>query len=385
MPATTRTIFHVDLDAFFVAVERVRDPSLNGKPVIIGGLGPRGVVATASYEARKFGVRSAQPMAIARRRCPQAVFMRGDHDLYREYSVNFRQVLDRYSPDVSAVSIDEAYMDMTGSDRLFGPPVKVAEEIRARISGELGITASIGIGPNKLVAKVATEDAKPDGVFMVAGGDEAAYFAPRPVRDMPGIGPKAAEALTTLGIERLGQLAEHPVGPLRRILGPNHALGIQERARGIDRSPVMERAKTKSISAETTFAEDVDDTAELATVMRRLSARVGARLRKAGLYARGVSIKLRYPDFTTVTRQVTLRAPADADAVFVEASKSLMDRTLAERAGPVRLLGVGLTGLGERAAQLSLLDHDGVRESAISSAMDRIRDRFGEGAVRRGS
>lgn len=379
-----RTVFHADLDAFFVAVERVLDPSLIGKPVIIGGLGNRGVVATASYEARKFGVHSAQPMAIARRRCPQAIYLRGNRDKYSEFSKRFFEILEQFTPVVAAVSIDEAYLDMTGSDRLFGPPKVVAEEIRKRTQENVGIAVSIGIGPNKLVAKMASEEAKPDGVFEVLPGDVESFMASKPVRALPGIGPKSAEALATLNIETLGQLSAHPTGPIRRALGPNVAGWLQLRAQGIDNSPVKERAKSKSISAETTFSEDVDSLDEMTDVLQRLSERVGRRLRRSGMHARNVGLKLRYPDFTTVTRQTTLLQAADGDDVITDSSQMLLRKTMSERAGAVRLLGVSVSGLGEPAAQLSLLDSGSEKDSAISGAVDRARDRFGEDAVKRG-
>lgn len=383
-PLHERTIFHADLDAFFVAVERVLDPSLIGKPVIVGGLGSRGVVSTASYEARVFGVHSAQPMAIARRRCPQAVFVRGSYDSYREFSSRFFRILDEFSPVVSSMSIDEAYIDMTGTERSLGMPLEVAENIRRRVRDEIGIVVSIGIGPNRLVAKVATEDAKPDGVKIVRPQEVKDYFAPKPVRALPGIGPKAAEALSTLRIDTLGQLSEYPLGPLRRALGPNNALWLQMRSKGIDNSSVERRDRAKSISAETTFAEDLTELDAMLDVMRRLSERVGGRLRKGGMHAKSVSLKLRYSDFTTLTRQLTLSLPSDGDEAIYEASGDLLRKALNERGGAVRLLGVGVSGLGEPASQLSLLEEDTHKDSAISSAVDKIRDKFGEEAVKRG-
>lgn len=380
-----RTIFHADLDAFFVAVERVLDPSLIGKPVIVGGLGNRGVVATASYEARKFGVHSAQPMAIARRRCPQAVYLRGNREKYSEFSGRFFEILEDFTPAVVGVSIDEAYLDMTGSERLFGEPVEVAEEIRRRTREEVGITVSIGIGPNKLVAKMASEEAKPDGVFQVLLENVEEFMKPQPVRALPGIGPKSAEALATLQIETLGQLAEHPVGPIRRALGPNIAGWLQLRARGIDNSPIRERPKSKSISAETTFSDDLVEVSDMEDVLRRLSERVGRRLRKSGMHARNVGLKLRYPDFTTVTRQTTLQQAADGDDVIIKSAHALLKKTMRERSGAVRLLGVSVSGLGEPAAQLSLLDNSVQKDSAISLAVDKAREKFGDDVVFRGS
>ncbi len=379
-----RTVFHADLDAFYVAVERVLDPSLIGKPVIVGGLGNRGVVATASYEARKFGVHSAQPMAIARRRCPQAVYLSGHREKYSEFSKRFFEILEQFTPTVAGVSIDEAYLDMTGSERLFGPPKVAAEEIRKRTREQVGIAVSIGIGPSRLVAKMASEDAKPDGVFEVQPDEVETFMFSKPVRALPGIGPKSAEALATLKIETLGQLAEHPVGPIRRALGPNIAAWLQLRARGVDNSAVKVRAKSKSISAETTFSEDVDSVDEMAAALQRLSERVGRRLRGTGMHARNVGLKLRYPDFTTVTRQTTLLQAADGDDVISDSVKMLLRKTIGERAGSVRLLGVSVSGLGEPAAQLSLLDDSPQKDSAISGAVDRAKERFGEDAIKRG-
>ncbi len=380
-----RVIFHVDLDAFYVEVERQADPSLRGKPVVIGGIGPRGVVATASYEARKFGVHSAQATAVARRLCPQAIFMRGNHDLYREVSKKLMNILREYSPSVVPVSVDEAYIDMTGSERLYGVPMDSAEMIRKAVRDELGLPASIGIGPSKLVAKVSTEHAKPDGIFQVRKTEAEAFFAPQPVRNLPGIGPKAGEALALLNISTLGELAVAPTGPLRRALGPNHADYVRRRAKGIDNAPLREKAKSKSISAETTFETDVSSRRELEKVLKRLSERVGTRLRKSRLRARGVSIKLRYGDFTTITRQRTFPAPGDGDQTIYDTAHALLVTAMRQRGDPIRLIGVAVNGLGEQAAQLSLLDANPMADSDTSEALDAIRERYGSGAISRGS
>ncbi|HIN15951.1 MAG TPA: DNA polymerase IV [Dehalococcoidia bacterium] len=380
-----RVIFHVDLDAFFVEVERQNDATLVGKPVVIGGLGPRGVVATASYEAREFGVHSAQAMAVARRLCPQAIFMRGSHDLYREVSKKFMEVLRSYSPVVVPVSVDEAYLDMTGTERLYGMPMEAARTIKRMVRDELGLPASIGIGPSKLVAKVSTEHAKPDGIFQVQPDEVEAFFAPQPVRNLPGIGPKAGEALARLRIATLGELANAPDGPLRRALGPNNADHIKRRAKGIDNAPLRERAKAKSISAETTFETDVSSRSELERVLKRLSERVGTRLRKSGQLARNASIKLRYGDFTTITRQRTFPVPGDGDQLIYDAAHAVLVTAMRQRGDAIRLLGVGVSGLGEQAAQLSLLDDNPLADSGMSEVIDSIRDRFGSGSISRGS
>ena len=380
-----RLIFHVDLDAFYVEVERQADPSLIGKPVVIGGIGPRGVVATASYEARKFGVHSAQATSIARRLCPQAIFMRGNHELYRDVSKKFMNILREYSPDVAPVSVDEAYMDMTGTERLYGEPIDAAEKIREAVRGELGLPASIGIGPSKLIAKVSTEHAKPDGIFQVYQREAEAFFAPQPVRNLPGIGPKAGEALARLNISTLGELVVAPDGPLRRALGPNHAAYVRRRAKGIDNSPLREKAKSKSISSETTFPTDVSSRSELEKVLKRLSEKVGSRLRKSGLRARGTSIKLRYGDFTTITRQRTFPAPGDGDQMIYDTAHALLVTAMRQRGDAIRLIGVTVNCLGEQAAQLSLLDANPMVDSDTSEAVDAIREKFGSDAISRGS
>ena len=380
-----RVIFHVDLDAFFVEVERQNDATLVGKPVVIGGLGPRGVVATASYEAREFGVHSAQATAMARRLCPQAIFMRGNHDLYQEVSKKFMEVLRSYSPVVVPVSVDEAYLDMTGTERLYGMPMEAARTIKRMVRDELGLPASIGIGPSKLVAKVSTEHAKPDGIFQVQPDEVEAFFAPQPVRNLPGIGPKAGEALARLRIAILGELANAPDGPLRRALGSNNADHVKRRAKGIDNAPLRERTKAKSISAETTFETDVSSRSELERVLKRLSERVGTRLRKSGQLARNASIKLRYGDFTTITRQRTFPVPGDGDQLIYDAAHAVLVTAMRQRGDAIRLLGVGVSGLGEQAAQLSLLDDNPLADSGMSEAIDSIRDRFGSGSISRGS
>ena len=383
-PFSHRVIFHVDLDAFFVAVERTLDPSLGGRPVIVGGPGVRSVVSCASYEARSFGVHSAMPIAEARRLCPQAIFLPGRHEAYRDVSRRFMAILRDYSPLVAQVSVDEAYMDMTGTERLFGPPKKSGKAIKARISGELSVTASIGVGASKLVAKIASDRCKPDGLLIVPAGESASFLAPLPVRELPGIGPRAGEALEGLGVRTLGELAVFPEGPLRRELGERTARSLRRRAAGIDPSPVTPASEAKSISAETTFDEDTDDEGYLTGALLELSERVGARLRKARRRAGTVTLKLRYFDFATITRQTTLSAPVGGDEAIFQASRALFLTAMRARRAKVRLLGVGVSGLSESASQLSLLDSGNEDDSAISGAIDAIRAKYGREAIRRG-
>lgn len=395
-----RTIFHIDLDAFFVAVERVKDPSLIGKPVIVGGLAGRGVVSTASYEARKFGVHSAMPIGLARHLCPQAVYLPPDFDRYMAVSRQFRGIIDRYSPFVEQTSVDEAYVDMTGTERLHGPPTEAARQIKKQVRHEAKVTASIGIASNKLVAKVATNESKPDGLLLVPHGTEAEFLAPLPLRKLPGLGPKTEEALQSLGLKTLGELAQVPETALRLALGPHATSSLRARAAGVDSSPVVTDWEAKSISNEVTFERDVTDTRQLHSMLLGLSEKVGGRLRKSGQRARNVQIRVRYSDFSTITRQVTLPAHIDGDAAVYSHAKHLLETALRERNAPVRLIGVGVTDfsggaetatLGATGAQLSLLETDGGRsessecDSKISSTVDAIRERFGDGAVRRGT
>ena len=383
-PLPRRVIFHVDLDAFFVAVERTLDRSLEGRPVIVGGPGARSVVSCASYEARSFGVHSAMPAGEARRLCPQAVFLPGRHELYRDVSRSFMVILRDHSPLVEPVSVDEAYMDMTGTERLFGPPERSGNAIKTRISQELSVTASIGIGASKLVAKVASDKCKPDGLLVVPAGESASFLAPLPVRELPGVGPRAGAALERLGVRTLGELAAFPEGPLRRELGERTARSLRRRAAGIDPSPVTPASDAKSISAETTFDEDSDDDAFLTGALRGLSERVGSRLRRAHRRAGTVTLKLRYFDFTTITRQTTPGAPVDGDDAIFQASRALYLAAMRARRAKVRLLGVGVAGLSEPASQLSLLDSTNEDDSAVSGAIDAIRARYGREAIHRG-
>ena len=380
-----RTIFHVDLDAFFVAVERSRDPSLVGKPVVVGGAGPRGVVSAASYEVREFGVRSAMPMSTARRLAPRAIFISPNHGQYSVVSRQFMAILRDFSPLVEPVSVDEAYLDMTGMERIFGPPTKSAMSIKRRVSDELSIIASIGVGHNRLVAKVASGESKPDGLLIIQPEDAARFFAPLPIRKLPGIGPKAAERLHELAIETLGQLADTPIGVLRRAVGDRQAAHLRRRATGEGGDLLSDRQDAKSISAETTFDYDVSDRKRLDSTTLKLSEKVGRRLRKAKRQARVIAIKLRYDDFVTVNRQRSLGSGIDGDTTIYELARALLNAALRERNRPVRLIGVGVSGLNEREGQLALLDEVAEPDdSVVSGAIDKIRERYGDEAIARG-
>lgn len=380
----TRVIFHVDLDAFFVAVERVLDPSLIGKPVVVGGApGHRGVVMSASYEARRYGVRSAMPASEARRLCPQAVFVPGKLHEYRKVSARFIDILRSFTPLVEQVSVDEAYLDMAGTELLFGPPEAAARSMKARIASELRVTASIGVAESKLVAKVASDECKPDGLLVVAAGDAIDFLAPLATGKLPGLGPVAERELSVLGIRTLGQLVAHPLGPIARRIGEGPARWLKERARGFDDSPVVPQRDAKSISAETTFGADSGDRDFLRATLLELAERVGARLRKAGKHARSITLKLRYHDFATMTRQKTLPRPIEGDDSIFRAATELMDAALRTRRAKVRLLGVGVDELTDPAPQLSMLEAPADDDAKLSGAVDRIRERFGRDSIKR--
>jgi DNA polymerase-4 len=378
---TDRWIVHIDLDAFFVAAELQRRPELRGLPVLVGG-GKRGVVATASYEARKFGCRSAMPMSTALRLCPQAIVLPGDFALYGRLSKGFHAILRDCSPLVEPMGIDEAYLDLTGCEPLLGPIPEAVENIRARIRGELALTASAGLSTSRVVSKVASDFKKPDGFTYVPAGAEAEFLAPMPVRRLPMIGPKMEEALATLGMHTLGDLARFPVALLADRFGEIGPIA-HDRALGIDPTPVGEgRGGAKSVSRETTFESDLRDRDYLHAVLRMQAGSVGADLRRAGRGAKAVVLKLRFADFETHTRNRTLDSPTNADQVLAATAIALLDTALEADSRPVRLIGVGAANLGEPAPQLSLLDPNRERYERLNPVLDDLRRRFGSAAVR---
>ena len=380
-----RTILHVDLDAFFVAVEQARDPSLRGRCVIVGGdPNGRGFAATASYEARRYGVHSGMPLATARRLCPHAVFLRGDFRRYEEASRAFHALLGRYTPLVEPAGLDEAYLDLTGCEPVAGAPLDAAREIRARVREELSLAASIGVATSKTVAKIASDAAKPDGLLAVPAGQEADFLAPLPVRSLPGVGPRVESALTAIGVRTLGRLACLPDARLRALFGV-HGPRLAERARGIDPSPVVSaEARPKSVSREGTFARDVSDGAALRAVLRSYCESVGGDLRRLGRRARSVTLKLRYGDFTTITRSLTLDCPAQADDILYSAAEALLEAALARDGRALRLIGFGVSNLVEDAVQLPLEEAPWQRLERLDGAVDRLRLKYGRRSVQRG-
>jgi DNA polymerase-4 len=380
--AAHRVIAHLDFDAFFAAVEENRDPSLRGKPVIVGG-GERGVVATANYVARRYGVHSAMPLRSARRLCPHGIYLTGHHGLYREYSQRLMSMLGDYSPLVEQVSLDEAYIDLTGTERLFGPPVQTARQIQQRVADELGLTISVGVGTNKLVAKVASDYRKPAGFTVVPPDMEADFLAPLPVERLPGVGPSLLERLRDRGVMTVGDLARVPAQLLRLSFGEWGEL-LAHRAQGEDVRRVVPHEEVKSISREHTFEEDVSDVGVLESTLVSLTEDVCRRLRRKRLEARTVTVKIRYSDFVTHTCSRTLSRPLDVDEAFFEEVLDLFRRGRRRRYH-LRLLGVGLTNLVSRSWQDDLFDQRLPLLRELDLKLDAIRAKYGVDAVRRGA
>ncbi len=381
-----RTYFHVDMDAFFVSVEELFDPSLKGKPVVVGGRpDQRGVVSAASYEARKFGVHSAMPLRTAAKLCPHAIFVDGHPDRYRDCSRKVFSVLNAFTPVVEMASIDEAYLDLTGSERLHGPPLRAAHLLHERMKLETKLNCSIGISASRMVAKVASDQAKPNGVLWVLPGTEAAFLAPLEVRRIPGVGKVMEKNLHSYGIRRVGDLAKLEESFLEKRFG-KWGLALTGKARGFDAggwfdSEIGANEDPKSISHEHTFNEDCADSDMLEATLSRLSEMVGRRLREHDLHARTIQLKLRHSDFTTITRAHTLDHATQLDNEIIEQSRKLF-RANWEKGSTVRLLGVQASGLEHQEGQLNLLDEGRTeRWRKAFTAMDRIRDRFGEASV----
>lgn len=379
-----RRILHVDHDAFFVSVERARNPDLAGKPVIVGGQpGTRGVVACASYEARRFGVRAAMPMAAAHRLCPGAVFLPGDFQTYRTYSARFMDILADFTPEIEPGGLDEAYLDLTGFEPLYGPVRETALQIKSRIQNELGITASIGIAACKITAKVASDLSKPDGLLEVPPGTEREFLAPLPVRNLPGVGERTERELKRIGVITIGQLAALPPSFLRQKFG-SYGEMLGRYAAGQDERPVRPYGPAKSIGREITLEEDTLDEVLLRTILRRLSEKVGAELRREGKQARTVTLKVRYGDFHTITRSRMLPAAGDSDREIYDGGAALLEKTLRERRHPVRLLGIRVSNLETMARQLTLWDDHARRTAYLDRAIDEIRRKYGFDAIKTG-
>jgi len=377
--AFAERIAHVDMDAFFVEVERLRDPALRGVPVVVGGLGPRGVVSSASYEARTTGVGSGMPTAQARRRCPAARFLPPDHAAYREASAAVFTVLESFTPAVEPLSVDEAFLDIGGLRLHYPSPEAVAGAVRAALRERTGLPASVGLGTSKLIAKLAGRRAKPDGVRLVPVGEEVAFLHPLSVRALWGVGEATLSRLEELGISTVGDLAGFPAAALERRLGPSLGRHLHDLAHARDPRPVEPAAPVKSVSVESTYDTDLVDPGRIEAELLGHADRLASRLRNAGVRARTVHLKVRFGDFTTVDRSRTLEEAVDTAHDLYRAARSL-----SERAGigsrPVRLLGLGAGGLepGDAPRQLGL---EGSSWHDLERAVDRVRGRFGRASV----
>lgn len=362
-----RFYLHVDMDAFFASVEQALNPALKGEPVIVGGKNGRGVVTSASYEARRYGVHSAMPGFQAKRLCPHAVFLPNRHRLYREFSRKVFAILEQYSPEVRALSIDEGVVDLTGTERLLGPPLKTAEKILERIEKELGLPASAGLSGSRVVAKIAATLAKPHGFIHVPHGTEAAFLSPLPVDAIPGVGPKTQRELSARGIKTIGDLLREP--------------GLKDRFLGLEETGKEERGRDHSIGSETTLDRPLKERDKMEEVLWELAEEVGRRLRQEKSRARTITLKIRYTDFKTITRARTLAAPTCFDRELFEVARQLLRKNWTS-GGAVRLLGVSASGLLGSGWQEPLFDHQRrLCWEKLYQGIDRLREKYGEETI----
>lgn len=374
-----RWILHVDMDAFFASVEQRDHPEYRGRPLIVGGIGSRGVVSTASYEARKFGVHSAMPMAEARRRCPDGIFVACNHRRYTQESKKIRAIMAEFSPLVEPLSLDEAFLDISGMERLYPEPAAIASAIKERIFAELGLTASAGVAPNKFLAKLASDLKKPAGLVIVRPGEERAFLRDLPIKRMWGVGPATAKLLTELGITTIGQLAAFDSQRLQRQIGQT-AYEMQRLANGIDERPVESDYVPKSVGNEETFANDIVSRDEILRQLLALCEKVAWRLRRINLSGRTVTLKLRYASFKTLTRSLTLPEPTCYDEEIYRSVKGMLEKLTLQEG--VRLLGVTVGNLQTSdGGQLSLFAPVDDKRQRMYEAVDKLRDRFGRDIV----
>jgi len=374
---------HIDLDAFFVSVEQVDNPELKGKPVVVGGRPDRrGVVAAASYEARAFGLHSGMPLATASRLCPQATFIEGNFTKYRIASQKFMTILADFSPYLEPLGLDEAYLDVTGFESIHGSIHQMAQAMKQRIQDELWLCASVGIASCKVVAKVASDLSKPDGLIEVTSGEERSFLAPLPIARLPGVGKKTERILKGLGINTIGELSITPLSTLKSHFGASGVI-LHRFSNGIDDRKVEPPGAAKSISRETTFAKDIHHRPQLEATLRYLSERIGSQLRQQDKQARCVTLKLRYSDFTTITRNHTWSQTTDSDQTIFDTGLKLLKSALAREKRPVRLIGIGVSDLTQ-AKQLDMLDSSAQRLGQLNRAIDRIRQKYGFTAIQTG-
>lgn len=375
-----RCVVHVDIDAFFAAVEELLDPSLKGKPVIVGGLpNERGVASTASYEARRYGVHSGMPLAKAYQLCPNGIFIRGNHQIYGAFSRKFFHILSQYTPDVEKASMDEAYLDFTWCRHLYPSVSRTACEIKQKVEKELGLAVSVGMGPNKLLAKLATNKAKPAGLVEIKPGREEKFLKDLGIESMPGIGPKAQRIFRMLNIRKVSDLWGLPRATLRSLFGLNgEALYLQ--SRGIDSRPIVTASVPKSVSRETTFLEDIWDRRLLLAHLAYLCDRLAIPLRKERLFTHVIEVKIRYSDFKTVARRRLLISPLQEMGKIYKIAQELFLQLFSTSRLSLRLVGVKASAL-VRARPLSLFEPYSWRQEGLGSAVDHVRERYGFGSL----
>ena len=383
----TRTILHVDLDAFFAAVEQRDDPKLRGKPVLVGGSARRGVVAACSYEARKFGIKSAMPMAEALRRCPSAIVVRHSMDRYAEASHRFFQILGDYSPEVEGLSLDEAFLDVTASARLLGDGPTIARAIKRRVIEELSLVASVGVAPIKLAAKIASDIDKPDGLRVITPEGLLSFLHPLPVTRLWGVGEATREVLAKLGLSTIGDVARYPEGALVARLGAATGQHLASLARGEDHRPVVAEQDPVSVGHQETFEDDIDDKGELAVILLDQADRVAHRLREANLRARSVVLIIKYDDFRSITRRTTLDAATSDGGLLARTAIDLLSKVAIEsrKGGRVRLCGISATSLEPRDAPRQLLFDEASRAKGerLGDTLDKLAAKFGKPMIKR--
>jgi len=378
--ATQATILHVDMDAFYASVAERDNPELKGKAVVIG-MGARGVVSAANYEARKFGIHSAMPVGRARRLAPHAIFLPVDMARYQEVSEHVMEIFHSFTPWVEPISLDEAFLDVTGSQKLLGTGREIAVAIRKKVEEQEGITCSVGIAPSKFIAKLASANCKPNGMLEITSDRILTFLHPLPIQAMWGVGPKTAEILERLGLRTIEDIAKLPRTTLIRALGEANGASLYELAWGRDYRDVTPEEPDRSISAAETFAQDLDNPEEILTEFLRLTERATARLRDRDLFAKTISIKVRFADFSTINRSKTLPLPIDSTHDVYEVVKGLYQALRIERAR-LRLVGVSLENLSEGAPHQMMLGERAVGWRQAEGAMDQARARFGKGSVR---
>ena len=379
----TKAIIHLDMDAFYAAVEVMDNPDLQGKPVIVGGSKERGVVSSASYEARTFGIHSAQPVATAMRLCPQGIFRPVRMWRYKEISQQIFEIFQRFSPLVEPLSLDEAFVDVTGSTRLFGPPEEIAKKIKQQVVAETGLTASAGVAPTKFIAKIASDIQKPDGLTIVPEGKVKEFLEPLPIEKLWGVGQRTRQTLAHLGVETIGDLGRVPPELLDRNLG-KHGLHLSLLAQGVDEREVETERQVKSIGHEETYKEDILNIAMARKVLLSLATRVAKRLRGHGFLGKNVTLKVKYHDFVQITRSVTLRKPTDDGRKIFQSCCDLLSKTEVSKR-PVRLFGISLSqlDLADKERQLALFEQkmEAGKRKRLNRALDTISDKYGDEAI----